>query len=255
MILSNHLSLKALAVALVISPILVFTSAPLYAKGFYGAWDEAEKYIIFLDPAHGGQDLGSRGASSMLEKNITLKLANLLKKRLSKDERIEVRFSRTDDINLGAIERIDMANTMRANLFIGIHTDGGMTPRSHPMMIFIWGEDEDIDTLENVEPNDKKRDSVPWSHLQVKKAGESQELADVIENRLRELDPKRGVNIVQTDRMLIGGLTMPAVIVEALDLSNPQDEIKLQDMKYLEEMSNKIVDAIYDYLRDSEDWE
>jgi len=255
MIFSNQLSLKALVVALILCPILVFTSAPLYARGFYGSLDEAEKYIIFIDPAHGGQDLGSRGATSMLEKNIALKLANLLRKRLASDERIEVRLSRIDDVDLGAIERINMANTIKANMFIGIHTDGGMTPRSHPMTIFIWGENEDVDAQENVESRDKQRDEDAWNQLQAKKAGESRELADAMEIRLRELDPKRGVNIVPTDRMLIGGLTMPSVIVELVDLSNPQDEIKLQDMKYLKEIANTMADSIFDYLRDSENWE
>ncbi len=255
MIFSNRLSLKALAVALVTSHALVFTSSPSFGQGFYGSWDEAEKYIVFIDPGHGGRDLGSRGATSMLEKNITLKLANLVKKRLSRDERIDVRLSRIDDIDLGAIERINMANSIRANLFIGIHTDGGMTPRSHPMTIFIWGEDEDMDAPETEETPDKQRDNDAWKHLQEKKAEKSQELADAFENRLRELNPARGVNVVSTDRMLIGGLTMPAIFVEPIDLSNPQDEIKLQDMKYLKEMANTMTDAIYDYLKDSEEWE
>lgn len=255
MTISNHLFIKPVKLAFVTVSLMFFTSGFAFSQGFYGAWEDANRFIIFLDPGHGGQELGSRGATSMLEKNITLKLANLIKKRLSRDERLEVRSSRIDDIDLSVVERINMANSMRANLFVGIHTDGGITPRFLPMRIFVWGPDENIELGEDNEGVEKQEGDDRWDNLQYKKEEQSLELGSAMESRLAQLNPERGVHIIATDRMLIGGLTMPAILVEPIDLSNPQDEIKLQDMKYLKEVANAITDAIYDYLKASESWE
>ena len=41
-----------------------------------------KKKIVVVDPGHGGKDSGAIGITKKLEKNITLKVAQLLKKRI-----------------------------------------------------------------------------------------------------------------------------------------------------------------------------
>ena len=86
--------------------------------------------VVVIDPGHGGLDIGTAAASGQMEKVIVLEFARTLQERLEKSGKYRVVMTRTDDSFVSLSERVRIARTHRAALFISIHADS--LPRPDP---------------------------------------------------------------------------------------------------------------------------
>ncbi|MDA1072674.1 MAG: N-acetylmuramoyl-L-alanine amidase, partial [Proteobacteria bacterium] len=107
----------------------VVTDAPVFEAA---AWDgpplPAEKpalgaRVIVIDAGHGGVDPGAIGASGAFEKDLTLAAARELRRLLEARGGYHVVLTRDSDIFLKLGERVDLARSNGADLFISIHAD------------------------------------------------------------------------------------------------------------------------------------
>lgn len=78
------------------------------------------KGIVCIDAGHGGNDGGAVGNDGSLEKNDTLTMAIALKTSLE-NYGIKVYMTRTTDEYCSLEERVNMANSINADLMISIH--------------------------------------------------------------------------------------------------------------------------------------
>jgi N-acetylmuramoyl-L-alanine amidase len=82
------------------------------------------RFVVVIDPGHGGKDPGSNGlGGTLIEKNVTLASAIALRSHLQRDRRFEVILTRETDIFLTLERRILIARDRRADLFISLHAD------------------------------------------------------------------------------------------------------------------------------------
>ena len=72
-----------------------------------------KKYIIVIDPGHGGKDPGAIGINGTFEKDINLLFAKIIRSVLSSSN-IKVKLTRTDDRYLYLRERINFAEKLKA---------------------------------------------------------------------------------------------------------------------------------------------
>jgi len=75
--------------------------------------------LVVIDPGHGGSDSGITSPSKILEKQITLELAQMTTERLSDQYRFLL--TRTRDKDLTATDRAAFANQNKADLYLSIH--------------------------------------------------------------------------------------------------------------------------------------
>ncbi len=83
-----------------------------------------QKYVVVLDPGHGGTDSGAEnqnGISSESESKLTLKIANYVKKELEKSSQFVVYMTRTDDSYVGLSERVNYAASKNADILVSLH--------------------------------------------------------------------------------------------------------------------------------------
>ena len=99
-----------LAVALMAMPVFAADKPEPTAKPF----------LVVIDPAHGGSDLGSRFNATNNEKNVTLAFARRLRAELQA-QNVAVRLLRDSDVQISADQRAMFANAAQPALFIGIH--------------------------------------------------------------------------------------------------------------------------------------
>ncbi|MEP9375842.1 N-acetylmuramoyl-L-alanine amidase [Aquabacter sp. CN5-332] len=85
--------------------------------------DTDARPVIVLDPGHGGVDSGTTGASAYAEKNIVLDVALALRTKLEQGGRYRVLLTRSTDTFVALGERVKIARTNRAALFVSIHAD------------------------------------------------------------------------------------------------------------------------------------
>ena len=79
--------------------------------------------IVVLDPGHGGIDNGAVAASGVMEKDIVLQFAILLRDQLEQSGRYRVVMTRTEDAFIPLVDRVRMARIRQAALFVSIHAD------------------------------------------------------------------------------------------------------------------------------------
>jgi N-acetylmuramoyl-L-alanine amidase len=79
--------------------------------------------LIVIDPGHGGIDNGTRAPSGEPEKTMVLEFSLLLRDKVEKTGKYRVVMTRTDDTFIPLAERVQLARSRQASLFISIHAD------------------------------------------------------------------------------------------------------------------------------------
>jgi N-acetylmuramoyl-L-alanine amidase len=79
--------------------------------------------IVVIDPGHGGIDNGTVASTGIMEKQIVLEFALLLRDQLEASGKYRVVMTRTDDTFIPLGDRVRMARIRQASLFISIHAD------------------------------------------------------------------------------------------------------------------------------------
>jgi len=235
----------ALCRMLWISACIAFISA--YVPGWVPA-AQAQSPIyeatVVLDPGHGGLDAGATGPDGVLEKTITLALAQMVAAVLENEHRVVL--TRTGDYGLDIPGRTAVANGANADLFISIHTGGGFLHQASGLYVFYF---KDLPTVSEPEKGSTGAGSMEnWDFLQYRHRTASSRLAREMENHLRA--GTFTVNGVETaPLMVLRGADMPAVLVEVGYLTHPLEEKKLQDPEVLADLAERISAAISSFLR------
>ncbi len=86
-----------------------------------------ERYVIVIDPGHGGRDPGTSHHGAV-ERAIVLGAALKLKAILAANPRYEVRLTREDDRFIELVDRVKLARDWGADLFISLHADAAARP-------------------------------------------------------------------------------------------------------------------------------
>lgn len=193
--------------------------------------DELESYrlqdkIIFLDPGHGGWDPGAIGPNGTREKDNTLAIAVLLKEKLEANGATVIMSRMADQAlcedcskreELG--QRVSLANDTDADIFISIHNDSFSNGRSSGTTTFHYGDEKSID------------------------------LATAIQTSLvHELGTKdRGIRFASF--YVLRYTSMPAVLIEAAFISNPEEELLLASCDGREKIADSIYCGIVRYFK------
>ena len=80
--------------------------------------------VIVIDPGHGGVDNGTQaGGGDIMEKNLVLGFGLALRDRIEKSGKYRVVMTRTDDTFIPLGDRVKVARSESAALFVSIHAD------------------------------------------------------------------------------------------------------------------------------------
>jgi N-acetylmuramoyl-L-alanine amidase len=214
----------------------------------------AEDTIVYLDPGHGGQDTGARGAGGLLEKDVVLDLAKRIDKRLAPEHR--VRLSRSDDYGLELFHRTETANSRNAGLFISLHTGGAFDYGTGGLTVFYYHDSPGRvlpETSAETPPMDTATGRIPWHSVQYRHATESRLLSQFLQASLAGVNEASGCRMVGAPLLALSAADMPAVLIEVGGLNNPTEEEKLSDPDYLDRLAHAISGGLQNYLGRSAD--
>jgi N-acetylmuramoyl-L-alanine amidase len=210
---------------------------------------------VVLDPGHGGSNTGAQGPG-IHEKQLTLQLANQVAAHL-RDHGIDVVLTRTDDRTLTLRQRVEVADSLPADLFISIHANASPTRAQRgyeTYVLTVKGVDIDGRALRSdtttprpgVDPDvalvldDVERGASQW---------EAAELAARVQHNLRERRGAEGDRGVRQDaHHVLLGATMPAILVEVGFIDHPVEGRQLQEPGVQKQLASAIAEAIEDQL-------
>jgi N-acetylmuramoyl-L-alanine amidase len=84
---------------------------------------QAPAPLVVLDPGHGGKDPGAIGVSGTYEKHVAFSAAGELARQLRHGGRYRVSLTRVNDVFIPLEDRVAIAQSRGASLFISIHAD------------------------------------------------------------------------------------------------------------------------------------
>jgi N-acetylmuramoyl-L-alanine amidase len=201
---------------------------------------------IVLDPGHGGRDEGVRGPSGLLEKDVTLKLAQHLSALLKARLGLRVIQTRSGDVSLPLSERTSLANHAKAQLFISIHLEGSFRRETEGFRLYTFspapaGEGAAPEGAEGVE-------AILWDLAQTAFSNESARLAELMAESLERRIGLRRAGIAKAPLFPLRGAQMPAVLVSPAHLSNAKEELLLRDEAFLQKVAEGLYEALLNFM-------
>jgi N-acetylmuramoyl-L-alanine amidase len=178
------------------------------------------KLTIAIDAGHGGSNTGAGGPTGSIEKALALAVALKLQKSLQA-QGTKVIMTRTTEKLVDNKERILMYRDSVPDLLVSIHLNSSSDP------IRASGT------------------STHYRYIGNKK------LSSFINDRMQELGLKQYGVIGSFNFMLNSPTEYPNVLVETLFISNPEDEALMLDEAFQQQMADKILLGIKDFLSDA----
>jgi N-acetylmuramoyl-L-alanine amidase len=206
-----------------------------------------------IDPGHGGEDEGVRGAQGMKEKDLALAIARRIKGVIEARLGVRVLLTRDDDRNIPLDDRTALANNNKADLFISLHANASLRRSVAGATIFSAAFDSSDAEAARSAPGERVptfggglRDIelVPWSLAQTRHLDRSAEFATILEQQLRGRVPLSTHTVDRAPLRVLESANMPAVLIEIGFLSNAEQEKQLS----LDAFQNTFVQAVYDAI-------
>ncbi len=218
--------------------------------------------VIVLDAGHGGHDPGAIGPNGLQEKEVVLDVTRRLARMLETGLGIKVVLTRTGDYFVPLRERAAFANAQRADFFVSIHANAHRVLGSEGAeTYFLSSEASDnearqVAALENgviqlESPSSRGRldvlKTILWDLAQSEFQEESSRLAETVQDSMTlSLGiPNRGIK--QAGFYVLGGVAMPAILVEIGFVTNKKEERKLLDSGYREQVARAIYAGLAEY--------
>ena len=237
--------------------------APAVPEAAPGA--QGGRPVVVIDPGHGGVDPGTIGLSGGYEKVITLASALELQRQLKATGRYRVVLTRTRDIFVSLLRRLEIARASGGDLFISLHADALADRRFHGAAVYTLSETASDAEAAELAARENKSDII--AGIDLASAAYDDEVASI----LIELAQRETMNLSAEFAAVVipelgreGGLLrkshryagfrvlkapdVPSVLIELGYLSNPEDEARLLDPAHRRALMGAIVRATERYF-------
>ncbi len=178
------------------------------------------KFLVVIDPGHGGVDPGAIGIRGIRETDVVLDVSKIIKKLLN-EKGVGVRLTRNNEVDLDLQPRVSFANRIDADVFVSIHANASR------------GKRKDINGLETF----------------YYRGSRGRLLARRIQRQILKASPgspDRGVK--QGRYYVIKNTRMPAVLVEIGFLTGRLDYRRLEKPIHRKRIAYAIATGILEYL-------
>jgi len=212
---------------------------------------------IMIDAGHGGKDPGAQGLNGLVEKNVNLRFAKILGKKLE-EHGFQVLYTRTKDVFIPLEERTAMANAQKADLFVSLHCNAHGDAKSAGLEIYSLNLASTEDAV-RVAARENAVSAKTISDLQLiltdlmlnTKMKESRDLARTVQDKsigaVSGAWKTRDRGTHEAPFYVLMGARMPAVLMEMGYITNPVEAKQLASDKYLEALAQGMVNGLVAY--------
>jgi N-acetylmuramoyl-L-alanine amidase len=213
---------------------------------------------VVIDAGHGGKDPGALGHGGLREKDVNLKLARLLKRRLEARS-FRVVMTRSDDRFLDLEERTAIAESAKGDVFVSIHANASRRRSTRGIEVYYLDENHERHSIElaarenGIQPRQVDGLQRTLAKLRVSEASvHSRKLAEIVHRDVitglgsvykgsPDLGVKRGPFYV------LFMSSMPSILVETGFLTNSRDASLLRSDRYLDTFAAQIAAGLGRY--------
>lgn len=225
---------------------------------------------IAIDPGHGGEDPGAIGPGGTMEKEVVLAIARRLRDRLAAESTWRVLMTRDGDFFVPLATRVRKAAAVSADLFISIHADAFTSPEARGSSVFVLSErgassvgarwlanqENRADQIGgvnisgvNVRVTDRDVSGVLIDLTTAAQIRHSRRLGTAVLNELGRLGPVHKPSVEQAAFAVLKAPDIPSLLVETAFISHPQEEEKLRDPLFQDQVAQALHAGIRHYFR------
>jgi N-acetylmuramoyl-L-alanine amidase len=241
------------------NPSFEVDKAPPVPKG------DKTVFTIVIDAGHGGKDPGAIGVGEIKEKDITLAAAQELERQLQDLGRFKVYLTRRDDRFILLPERVRIARSQNADLFISLHADMAADgAHTDGLSIYTLSDTASDAQTEKLAAQENKVDLLAGVDL----SGAQEDVASIlIDLAMREnmnqsrffagkvvkSMQKGGISLLPKPQRYAGfavlkAADIPSVLIEMGFLSNPAEARRLQDGAHRRRLMKNLTQGILQYF-------
>jgi N-acetylmuramoyl-L-alanine amidase len=224
----------------------------------------ARLITIALDPGHGGEDPGAIGASGSREKDIVLAIAKRLKFKLEEIPNMRVMLTRDADFFVPLGMRVEKARKVQADLFVSLHADAFVEPTARGSSVFVLSEKGASSTAArwlankenladaiggvNIGGHDKQLASVLLDLSTTAQISDSLKLGKAVLGEIGGIARLHRGAVEQAGFAVLKAPDIPSILIETAFISNPEEEAKLKDNGYQDQIADAIAKGIRRYF-------
>ncbi|MBN9426652.1 MAG: N-acetylmuramoyl-L-alanine amidase [Burkholderiales bacterium] len=221
----------------------------------------ARLVTVAIDPGHGGEDPGAIGRRGTMEKDVVLRIAQRLRERINAEPNMRAYMTRDGDFFVPLASRVSKARRVQADLFVSIHADAFVRPHARGASVYVLSERGASSTAANwLARKENASDLIGGVNLgsrnhevrqilldlsttaQIK---DSSNLGRIVLAELGDVGELHKRQIEQAGFAVLKAPDIPSILVETAFISNPDEERRLNDVRY----QVKIADAIFRGMR------
>ena len=224
--------------------------------------------VVAVDAGHGGEDPGAIGPGGTREKDVVLAIARKLRDRINRTQvnghTMRTFMIRDGDYFIPLQERVNKARRVEADLMVSIHADAFYSPRPRGASVYAlsqrgatsasaqWLADREnaADLVGGV--NARARDTTLQRTLldmsTTAQINDSLRVANFLLAELGRIGPLHKPRVEQANFAVLRAPDIPSVLVETAFISNPEEERRLRDPRFQNQMADAILRGIVAYF-------
>ncbi|MGL6046401.1 MAG: N-acetylmuramoyl-L-alanine amidase [Vogesella sp.] len=233
-------------------------------RGNKGKTDPARPVVIMIDPGHGGEDPGAVGPSGTREKDVVLRISRQLKKLVDAEKNMKAYLTRDEDVFLPLGVRVAKARKIGADLFISVHADAVENRTARGSSVFALSENgatstmarllaktqNDADMIGGVKiaGKDKYLAHTLFDLTQTATINDSLKLGKAVLGKMGSLNKLHKEKVEQAGFAVLKAPDIPSILVETAFISHPEEERKLVDPAFQQDMAEAIMSGVRTYF-------
>ena len=219
---------------------------------------------IVIDPGHGGEDPGARGRLGSREKDITLTIAKRLKELIDAEPEMRAVLTRDGDFYVPLQTRVDKARRVKADLFVSVHADAFIRSHARGSSVFALSErratseaarwlakkenEADLVGGVNIDIKDRYLAQTLLDLSQTATIDHSLRLGNAVLGELGQVNTLHKAQVEQASFAVLKSPDVPSILVETAFISNPDEEKRLNDEAYQDQLARAILGGIKRYF-------
>jgi N-acetylmuramoyl-L-alanine amidase len=219
---------------------------------------------IAIDAGHGGEDPGAIGSMGSKEKHVVLSIAKRLRDKIEDESYMRSFLTRDGDYFVPLHVRVQKARSVQADLFVSIHADAFVESHAKGASVFALSQIGASSTMArwmankenasdliggiNIKTQDRQVANLLLDMSTTAQIKDSLQVGNSILKQISGFASLHKGKVEQASFAVLKAPDIPSILVETAFISNPQEEVKLNDNGYQDRIAEAILKGIKDYF-------
>jgi N-acetylmuramoyl-L-alanine amidase len=219
---------------------------------------------IAIDPGHGGEDPGAIGKRGSREKDVVLSISKILRTKIEQEPDMRAYLTRDGDYFVPLHVRVNKARRIQADLFVSVHADAFVQPHAKGASVFalsqqgatstaarwIANKENNADLIGglNIKSQDKQVAQLLLDMSTTAQIKDSLKVGSAVLREIGGFAKLHKNHVEQASFAVLKAPDVPSILIETAFISNPEEEARLTDTNYQEQIAAAILKGIRNYF-------